>query len=333
MTIHASAPLRPVEEVAARLRLKRVFLLTLVLSLTTCAVVAVLVLLLGTFTEFTGKVLTTLGALAVHSGIAMICADCRERRRWPLLNLFTLLAFGVNFVVLLTCIWWPGWFGETTARAAVATAALLGFYLLAIPCADLYERNVRKPVALPGLAACVVALGMVLVCIWEEPTDSEAFPKATAVMAIVAFSFAHTALLLRVPGGGSVDWLLRGALLCVWAIAAIASATIVWEIEDEFWYRVFGAVGVLDASGSLALLILAKLRKVGKVEKLQTAAAQIELRCPRCTASQRVDLGAAKCGVCGLKFRIDIEEPRCAKCDYLLWQLPERRCPECGTPF
>jgi len=24
---------------------------------------------------------------------------------------------------------------------------------------------------------------------------------------------------------------------------------------------------------------------------------------------------------------------RCKKCDYRLWNLPSRRCPECGTPF
>jgi hypothetical protein len=317
----------------SRLRLKRVFLRTLVASLSTCAVVAVLVLLLGTFTEFTAKVLTTLGALAVHSGMAMVCADGLDRRRWPRLNQVALLAFGVNFVVLITCVWWPGWFGEPTGRAAVMTGALLGAYILAIPCADLYERNVQRWVAGPGLAACAIALGMVLICIWAEPIDSDAFPKATAVMAIVAFSFAHTGLLLRVPGGRTLDLLLRGTLLCVWVVGALVSASIVWEIDDEFWYRVLGALGVLDASGSLALLILAKLRTVGKVEKLQTVTPQLELRCPRCMASQKVEIGAAQCTACGLKFHIEIEEPRCAKCDYLLWQLPERRCPECGTPF
>jgi hypothetical protein len=46
-----------------------------------------------------------------------------------------------------------------------------------------------------------------------------------------------------------------------------------------------------------------------------------------------VDAGASQCTACGLKLRIEIEEPRCAKCDYLLWQLPQRRCPECGTAF
>ncbi|HRT41019.1 MAG TPA: hypothetical protein P5223_03055, partial [Phycisphaerae bacterium] len=63
------------DRLSAYLRLKRVFLRTLVISLTVCALVAVGALLLGTFNETTAKVLTTLGALAVHSGAAMSCAS------------------------------------------------------------------------------------------------------------------------------------------------------------------------------------------------------------------------------------------------------------------
>ena len=316
-----------------RLRMKRVFLRTLVISLAACALVAVGALLLGTYNELTAKVLVTLGALAVHSGAAMFCADTLERRRWPRLSVTGLVLFAINFGVLITCIWWPGWFDEPTIRAAIGTGALAVGYILAIPCADLGERNVRPIVAPSGLLAGAVAFVMELFCIWAERADNENFAKATAIAGIVAFSFAHTALLIRVPGGGAVDWLLKVCLACVWGVAAMASASIIWEIEDEFWYRWLGAVGVLDASGSLALLIMAKLRQVGKVETLQTAPARIELRCPRCLILQTVDAGASQCSTCGLKFRLEIEEPRCAKCDYLLWQLPDRRCPECGTPF
>ena len=321
------------EGVQPRLRLKRMFLRTLVISLVTCALVAVGALLLGQFTETTAKVLTTLGALAVHSGLAMFCAETLERRRWPKLSVTGLVAFGVNFCVLITCIWWPGWFGEPAARAAVTTGALAAAYILAIPCADLLERGAQRVLSTSGLVVTGVALVMTLVCIWAERADNVDFARATAIASIVAFSFAHTALLIRVPGSRGIEWLLRATLACVWVLAAMASASIAWEIEQEFWYRWLGAVGVLDACGTLALLIMAKLRQVTKAENVQTAAARVELRCPRCTVLQTVDAGAAKCSACGLKFKIEIEEPRCAKCDYLLWQLPERRCPECGTTF
>jgi phage FluMu protein Com len=197
----------------------------------------------------------------------------------------------------------------------------------------LLERHLRPLLSTLGLAICALAFLMVGVCIWAEPTGDLFFPKATAVASIVAFACAYSCLLIRVPGGGTIEWLLKGALACLWALAALGSGMIVWEINADFWFRILGALGVLAASSSLALLILAKLRQVGKIERLESTAAQVELRCPRCTTLQVVDVGASSCASCGLNFRIEIEEPRCAKCDYLLWQLPQRRCPECGTPF
>jgi ssDNA-binding Zn-finger/Zn-ribbon topoisomerase 1 len=316
-----------------RLRLKKVFLRALVVSLTSCALVAVGALLLGQFTQTTGKILATLGALAVHSGFAMACAAALERQRWPVLNRVAFVAMASTLGVLLTCIWGPGWFDLPTLRAAGTAWAVIVTYVVAIPCADLLERRMARVLAGAGLVAAVVALGMVLICIWAEEADNEAFGKATAIAGIAAFSFAHTALLVRVPGGGRLSGLLYGTMACVWLLAAMAAIAIIVEPQEEWWYRWMGAVGVLDACGSLTLLIVAKLRQVGRVEKLETTAGRVELRCPRCTVLQTVAVGASACTACGLKFRIDVEEPRCAKCDYLLWQLAERRCPECGTAF
>ena len=278
MTLQESVAGNVPELLPSRLRLKRIFLRTLVISLTTCALVAVGVLLLGTFTEFTAKVLATLGALALHSGAAMVCAGTLERRRWPKLSAAGLIAFGVSFCVLITCIWCPGWFDEPAARAAVTFAALAVAYVLAIPSADLWERGVRRALAGAGLLVCAAAFLMVLICIWAEDSHSEEFAKATAIAGVIAFSFAHTALLVRVPGGRGLDWLLKVALACVWLLAVLASASIAWLIEEEYWYRWMGAVGVLDACSSFALLIMAKLRQVGKIENLQTSAARVELR-------------------------------------------------------
>ena len=328
--MNASTP----EDLApARLRLKQWFLRTLVISLTCCALVAVIALLLGTFNQTTGRILLTLGALAMHSGIAMACAASLEHRLWPKLSLVGLVLFGINFCVLITCLWLLGGPDEPALRAALMTGALLGYYILAIPCADLHERRRWPPLPLIGLIVCGVGLLMVVVCIWAEHTEDMTFLKATGIVAVLAFSLAHMCLLVRVPGGPVLTWLFRATLACVWAVAAMWSVAIVLEPTDDFFFRVFGALGVLDASGSLALLIVAKLKRIEEVGKLETAPARIEVHCPRCTLSQVLETGKSECTACGLKFTIEIEEPRCVKCDYLLWQLPERRCPECGTAF
>jgi hypothetical protein len=328
MTVDDTSELLP-----AHVRFKRWFLRTLVISLAACALVAVVALLHGTFNRTTARILTTLGALAVHSALAMWCSSSLERRQWPKLSLFGLVAFGISFCVLMLCTWWPDGSEETQVRGILGTGALIGFYVLAIPSADLQERRRWGPVPLLGLIACAVGLVMTAVCIWAEPRVSTAFPKATGVVAVVAFSLAHVCVLLRIPGGATLSWLLGGTIASVWAVAVMWSLAIVLEPSSDFFYRGFGALGVLDASGSLALLIVAKLKQIGKVETLESTPARIEIACPRCTTRQVVDAGKSKCSTCGLKFTIEIEEPRCAKCDYLLWQLPERRCPECGTEF
>jgi hypothetical protein len=304
-----------------------------VASLATCALVAVIALLAGTFNETTGRILLTLGGLAVHSGIAMACAESLERRLWPGLSRVGLVAFGVNFCVLMLCTWWPDGLDTAAVRGILGTGALAGYYTLAIPCAALYERRYWWAISLLGLSTCAIGLVMVLVCIWAEATESLAFARATGVVAVIAFSLAHMCILVRVPGGPTLTWLLGGTIACIWAVAGMWSAAIVLEPNADLFYRVFGALGVLDASGTLMLLIAAKLRQMGRLAGLQSTPARLDIICPRCTTQQTLDAGKPKCAVCGLRFTIEIEEPRCAKCDYLLWRLPERRCPECGTPF
>lgn len=317
---------------AARLRLKRTFLTTLIVSLSACALVAAGALLLNQFSETTAKILLTLGGVGLHSGVAMACAAALERGRTPRLAMAGLLLFGVNFVGLMLAIWLPGRLGEEAGRACFTTGALLGFYVLAIPGGVLAEGTTRRALGGATLAACALGLTLVTFCIWADPSG-DTFAKVTAIAAIVAFSLAQTSLLARLVLGPGRGGLLYGVLGLVWATALLAGVMIAYELDEDFYFRALGALGVLDASGSLALLILSRLQRVSRVERLESAAARVELRCPRCLVQQTVDAGSAACRACGLKLRIEIEEPRCTTCDYLLWQLPERRCPECGTSF
>lgn len=316
-----------------RLRLKRLFLWGLIISLTTCTAIAVAVLLVWKFDETTGRILGTLAAVAFHSGVAMVCADSLERRRWPSLSVAGLILFGANLALLLACIWWTNLHDDSIGRAIATTGALVGYYIVAVPCAALRERRRLAPLAWTGLAVCAAGFSMLLICIWATRHESITFGKATAIVAIAAFSLAHTCLLVRVPRGIRLEWLVLATLGCVWVLAGQAALMIAFELDKEPEFRVLGALGVMDACGSLALIILVKLRQVQKVEQLASTEAKLEIVCPRCTARQVVNAGASQCQSCGLKFRIEIEEPRCAKCDYLLWQLTQRRCPECGTPF
>lgn len=310
-------------------RAKQIFLRVLVISLTVCATVAVVALLSGSFNQLTARVLGTLTALAIHCGIAMAWVELLETRRVPRLSAVALVAFAINFGVLMACIWSERREGE----AVTTTMALIGAVLLAFPSAGLLDSGHARGIPMLGLLACVVAFAMCMACVWDRSHSSESFGRATGIAAVIAFTLAQTALLIRLAGRAASPVLFRFAVGSAWLLAGLASIAIACEIDTEPYFRWMGAVGVVDASATLALLIVAKLHQSRQPDTLETAAARVELRCPRCTMLQTLDAGPARCSACGLKIRIDIEEPRCVQCNYLLWQLPDRRCPECGTAF
>lgn len=315
-----------------RLRLKRVFLRTLIVSLVTGTAIAVAVLLFGTFNQTTGRILGTLGVLALHSALAMLCADALERRWWPTLSRLGLILFGINFFCFIAVIWLTTrdeWIG----REIVTTLALIGFYALAIPPAAARERGRWLAAAYAGLAACFAAFAMVLAIIWAFESENEWFARATATAAIIAAALSHTCVLGRIRLDLKFAWIVTGTLGCLWLLVSLLSYAILADDFEDFLMRLTAATGVLAGCGTLTLVILVSLKRVKKIERIESSARSIELACPRCTRRQTLPVGDARCEECALKIRIEIEEPRCAACGYLLWQLTERRCPECGRPF
>jgi len=315
-----------------RLRLKRIFLRTLIVSLVTGTLIAVFVLLFGQFNQTTNRILGTLCVLAVHSAIAMACADALEKRYWPWLSRLALILYSINFIVFVVIIWATS-SDDPLMRVTLTTFVLTGYYVLAIPPAALREKGRWPPASFGGLCICLIGFLMVMWAIWCTEFDDEQYARATGVAAVLAFSLSHTCLLGRVRTTPSNIWLVRGTLAFVWMTAGIFSYAILADDFDEFIVRLLGAGAVLDVCGSFTLVILGRLKGVEKIERLQTSEKEIELSCPRCSEWQDVPAGDSKCRSCGLKFRIEIEEPRCAQCGYLLWRLTERRCPECGREF
>jgi hypothetical protein len=316
----------------SRLRLKRVFLQAMIASLVTSALIAVGILLFGEFNQTTSRILGTLGVLAVHSGLALVCTVTLERRWWPILSRLGIILFAANFVVFVTIIW------STTSdsvigREIATTLVLIGYYIVAIPPAGLRERGRWLPIAYGALVCGVLGFGMALIAIWPQEAENEWFARLTLVAAVFTCSFSHTCLLGFARAVSPNTWIVRATAVCIWILGAILSHGILVDDLTVFQARIAGAAGVLDACGSLMLVVLARLRRVQKLERLQTSEKELELICPRCMTRQVVHAGDSKCHECGLKFQIEIEEPRCARCGYLLWQLTERRCPECGQPF
>jgi hypothetical protein len=96
--------------------------------------------------------------------------------------------------------------------------------------------------------------------------------------------------------------------------------------------RTAAAASLLAACGTLGMIVLARLYRPVEFEPGTTAFVSIDLFCPRCHRRQKLPLGDARCGGCGLKIVTQVEEPRCAGCGYLLYGSTSTTCPECGRP-
>jgi hypothetical protein len=102
-------------------------------------------------------------------------------------------------------------------------------------------------------------------------------------------------------------------------------------VSSDFLGRLAAAAGIVTGCGTMALVVLARLNRKVDYEPLSPELTHITVACPRCGKKQSVCLGDSVCVGCKLRISIQIEEPRCPQCGYLLYGLPSGRCPECGT--
>lgn len=318
----------------AGITMRRAFLWTLIVSVALCAGVAIMTLLFAQFTETTVRILSTLGAIGGYAAASVFCATTLDRGLWPVLSRVGLGLFAVALGLVLLAIWVvTDW---NTIGHLNGTATLIAvLYLYSIPGADLLERRVAPRYGLVSLGAAFVAFCYTLFVIWFVlPTGGgNSIVRAAMTANVVAICLAHAGLLVRVAVPPNLSWMRVAAFGAIAAFGGLVSAFILLELKGDFVMRLMGALGVLDASSTVALMIMWRLRRVDETEHRLVARAQIALTCPRCGVEQSITTGECACASCGLRFKIEVEEPRCAGCQYPLWNLPNRRCPECGREF
>jgi hypothetical protein len=185
-----------------------------------------------------------------------------------------------------------------------------------------------------GVAALVVAwlLAEAGICLQtSSPFGRQVLTLLISIGAVLGLAN----LVLTVPLVGQQE-LVRWGTLAAAAVCAGAINMLVFEdfgYMSEIWGRAAAGSGIVTGCGSLALLVLARINRRVEFRPDESAvlASDVAIVCPRCSKSQRIALGGASCGACGLRIEITIEEPRCPQCGYLLYKLASPICPECGT--
>jgi len=183
-----------------------------------------------------------------------------------------------------------------------------------------------------GVGAAVWAFVLAaLATLSEQQHDFTGLVILSSIAIVV--THANLMLLWRLPK--QLEWFRLGTIgLMVLTMGWFAYV----EIYQTFWPlggagRICIALGICSVSASVAVVVLSRFGLRGEPVAATLEFNQITIVCPHCKRKQTVGVGQAACGECGLRFTIEVHEPRCPNCSYLLLMIRSDRCPECGTPI
>lgn len=227
--------------------------------------------------------------------------------------------------------------GELMARCLMTMLIVGGFSAVALAAADAHEKRHWRPVMAATLGLHAMGVVLYLAAVWGlfevlrwNTTSGEVFGKVLAVIAVWSVALPLGAQVQGLKLAGTPRLLRLAGIALAMMLAVMITAAVLGEIENPFYYRLLGVVAILAVLASVTARIMQRVQGLDRVADPQSTRRQMQIVCPRCLLAQTVGAGASRCRRCRLRFTIEIEEPRCPHCDYLLFALQTPRCPECG---
>ena len=155
-----------------------------------------------------------------------------------------------------------GNFGETEFRLLMTTLTIGGYSLTGLCCSVLYEKRKLAPLALFGIVISVIGFIYTILLIWEfiDFWDEDSW-KALIIFLVLAFSTAHSCLLLLIKSNKSLVNIALSATLIFISIVALMLIIMVLNEFDlgEFSFRLLGVFAILDVLGTIITPILNKV--------------------------------------------------------------------------
>jgi len=226
--------------------------------------------------------------------------------------------------------------GSIGGQILASTLSVGLFSLTSLGSAVVLDRRQWRPIMGAGIVISALGLLLYLYAIWlsQGPVAGPWLWKSMGVAAVLAVGLPHMGLIsLAPPSTASLRWSRLLTLTLIPLLAALIISGILYEPSYPTaltWARAIGVLSVVVVFGSLAVPILVRVHGIDRAAGVESTTLNLSLICPRCFHQQTLPTGSSRCEKCRLKFRIDIEEPRCPHCNYLLHELTRPVCPECG---
>ncbi len=151
-----------------------------------------------------------------------------------------------------------GDFGWIEVRILLTTLTVSAASLCCLSCGALIEARGTRGLPHAGVGLSLVAALLVVGGIWTE-SDSEFLWKTAVTTATFAVATAHVSLLLLARLAPRFAWARWAAFLVVYGVAAVVTAMVVFEVHDEWMFRLLGVLAILDAAVTIVVPVLHRL--------------------------------------------------------------------------
>lgn len=219
-----------------------------------------------------------------------------------------------------------------------STSSVGLFSLTSLMAAIVHERGVWRPMMVIDFIISGLGLVTYLLAIWllfdlVRYEYEEYIGKLMGIQAVWAIAIAHAGLLALTRSDiAYVRWPRLITIVFVFCLAGFITLTILVEprYSEELYFRIIGILSIIVVAGTITTPVMQKVAGLNQAASVQSTRLEVQIRCPRCMTTQTMSTGHSRCVQCRLKFQIDIQEPRCPQCDYVLYRLTKPVCPECG---
>lgn len=147
---------------------------------------------------------------------------------------------------------------DTQIKVILTTLCISGTSICAMSCSAFIEKRGMPVIGSGGIILVALAAIMVISGIWLE-IGKEEYWKVAFTLVAIAVAISH-ALLLHIPSLKSGFKWIQTALAISVSILALQIIFAVWiEIDDEWYYRLIGVVGVIVVLFTLIVPICLRL--------------------------------------------------------------------------